>query len=319
MPKINSLSEFEYLLTKVTDLHFEETGKKLDPKWKKFLNRGDTSEADFRSSTTVGFGQHKLFAEGQKVSYDTFKKGTERVTTWKNFGLGYRATKNLVEDMEQNSRIRKDTVKIFKNLQTRLRKSANWTQETIAANVMLKADIAVADDLWPGAGRDALALASANHKTSKFIIVFWSNRQTSTTLSSIALQEQFTMLHTQPDEVGMPGGPAESVNIVLPTYWEWRWEEISNTRQALDSNINNPDALNKAKKGMTMILNEHLGATFAGWMLQDKEEHMLESYERQEPKMDSDRDFGTKGLLFSCDFRFSVDHQSPRHTEFNMG
>lgn len=319
MPKLNQLSEFEYSLTRVQDLHWEETTKAVDNKFKKFLNKGDTSEADFRNATTVGFGQHLLLPEGGKLQYDTFKKGRERVTTWKNFALGYRATKNLVRDMEKSTRVRKDTMKIFKGLQKRLRKSAEWTEEVIGANMLLKADVAQRDDLWPGAGGDGLALAAVNHSTRKGILVQFTNRQTSVTFSSVALMEMSTMLHNMPDDVGMPSGPPATFILLLPTIWEWRIEEVMGTTGQLDTFSNNIDALNKIKKKITVVVNEHLGPTFAGWMFADKEEHMLEYYEAQEPEFDSDRDFQTKGLLFSSDFRFSIDHQSPRWVAFNMG
>lgn len=318
MAKQNVLGEFEYALTKVQDLHWEVTSKKIDPKFRKMLHKGDTSEADFRNATTIGLGQHLLVGEGGKVPYDTFVKGRERVTTWKNFMLGYRATKNLVRDMKESGRVRKDTMKMFAGLQKRLRKSANWTEETIGANMLLKADIATRDDLWPGVGGDGKPLAAANHQNKKGVVKTMSNRQTSATLSDIVLAELVSMLHKILDEAGMPSGAPDKIDVWLPIYWEWRKIEIMRSEKRLDANISNVNVIAEEKGRFNWMINEYFGPDTMSFAVTDPDEHMLEYYEKQEPEFDSDRDFQTKGLLFSSDFRFSIDHQDWRWAAFNL-
>lgn len=318
MSKLNVLSEFEYALNRVQDLHWEVVSKTIDPKFNKILNKGDTSEADYRNATTIGFGQHLLTGEGGKVPYDTFVKGRERVTTWKNFMLGYRATKNLIRDMQDSTRVRKDTMKMFKGLQKRLRKSAMWTQETIAANMLLKADIGTKDDLWPGVGGDGFPLAYVGHKNKKGFIRTMSNRQTSATMSDIVLAELVTMLHKILDETGMPSGAPNKIDVWCPIYWEWRKIEIMKTEKRLDTNVHNVNVIAEEKGRYNWVINEYFGPDTLSFAITDPAEHMLEYYEKQAPEFDSDRDFQTKGLLFSSDMRYSIDHQDWRWSAFNL-
>lgn len=317
MPKMNVLSEFEYALNRVQDLHWEIETKTIEPKFNKMLKKGDTDEADYRNATTIGFGQHLLVGEGQKVPYDTFTKGRERVTTWKNFMLGYRATKNLVRDMQDSTRVKKDTMKMFAKLQKRLRKSANWTEEGIGALMLLKADQAAKDDLWPGVGGDGLPLAYVAHKNKKGVQKTMSNRQTSATMSDIVLAEQVTMMHKLVDESGMPTGAANKLQVWCPVYWEWRKVEIMKTEKRLDTNANNINVIADDKGRWEWIVNEYFGDTLS-YALVDPAEHEMYYYEKQAPEFDSDRDFQTKGLLFSSDFRFSIDHQDWRWSCFNL-
>lgn len=317
MPKMNVLSEFEYALNRVQDLHWEVTSKTIEPKFNKMLKKGDTGEADYRNATTIGFGQHLLVGEGGKVPYDTFTKGRERITTWKNFMLGYRATKNLVRDMQDSTRVRKDTMKMFAKLQKRLRKSAQWTEEGIGALMLLKADTAVKDDLWPGVGGDGVPLAYVAHRNKKGVIKNMSNRQTSATLSDIVLAEMVTMMHKIVDESGMPTGAANKLDVWCPVYWEWRKIEIMKTEKRLDTNANNVNVIAEEKGRYNWIINEYFGDTLS-YAITDPDEHELYYYEKQAPEFDSDRDFQTKGLLFSSDFRFSIDHQDWRWSCFNL-
>ena len=163
MPVINTLEQFRYILTKIQDVLFEETGSNYTAAFKQYLKKGDTSEPDYRSASIIGFGQHMQKPELSPIRYDSLIPGRERVTTWKTYALGWRVSDRLMRDALKSKRVMKDKVKAFSGFTKRARLSAEWTQEAIAAYVLQNLESTVADPLFVGAGSDAVAFASASH------------------------------------------------------------------------------------------------------------------------------------------------------------
>ena len=58
MPQVDTVARLSYVLTKVQDKVYEETGATIDRVFDDFLEEGDTSGPDYRSATIAGFGQH---------------------------------------------------------------------------------------------------------------------------------------------------------------------------------------------------------------------------------------------------------------------
>lgn len=314
---MNTLSEFEYLLTKAQDRHFQETRNKVEKIYTKFLEKGDSSQHDHRDATSVGLRQFGYTPEGGNMHLDKYEPGTERVTTFKKYTLGLILPEELIDDMAKNKRVRDDKVKLLKTFSKDAAESATWTIETICTQFLTNATSTTATSTWPGAGRDSIALAGT-HVTQRGNVT-WVNLMNGSTLNPVALAEAVTMLENQPDETGKPQGPITEVIVIHSRYWTWRAAEMQKSEGQLDTANNNPNLIKVRNVKFRFIENPHLSETFKGFMVLAGGKHGLRYFMKQEPRSSKQTDVYTGNRIWRVMFRFAIDFFSARGVVYNPG
>lgn len=317
------LSSFSYLLNEAQDLVFMEARDDQEPVYPKYTKPGDTSEADFRSATVVGFGAAQFTPELGSFAVDAFEAGDERTSTWEKYTIGTYLSEEFYDDMLQSSRVKKDRVKMLKKLASEMAKAHAWRRELNATQFQTSATSTTATSTWRGAGRDGVALASASHATTKNPPVTVSNLQTAASLTQLAVQEAITMLNNQLDESGRPMAPVKKVGLIYGRFHEWRVPEILLTMGVVDSANNNINTLNKKQNSgapeIVPILNPYLSNTSTMFQVIDLDNHELIFFDRKKPEYQTERDISTGSHIHRSVSRHGVDFLSYKGLVHNAG
>jgi hypothetical protein len=250
---------------------------------------------------------------------DEYAPGTERVTKFKKFTIAVITPEELEEDMRSGGRIDEDKVEILANMTKDFAESAAWTREVIASDFQLRGDSTTATNTWPGAGRDSLALFSASHVTTAGVPVTWSNSQTASTMTELALTDGVTKLENIPNERGRPSGAVKRIGVVYGRYWEWKVPVLLKTVQQVGTANNDKNSLLLRSIEWVPILNPYLGATETSWMLLDLDNHKLLRFEKKKPTFSKDVDIHTGNKINKCTMRFAIDFDSAKGAVRNDG
>lgn len=319
---MNALSQFDAWLTKTQNKSFQEKRDALETIYDKFTKEGDTSEADYRSTTYTGLGQMGYTPEGGSNHRDTYAPGSERITKFKKYTNSIILPEELIEDMRNNGRVKKEKVKLFSRIGEDFLESANWTRETITADFLLRGNSSTATNSWPGTFRDGLALASTSHVTTKGVAVTWSNLQTGSAMTQLALLNGLTLLANQPTEEGRPQGSTGDVILMYGRANQFKVRELLGSELEPGTANNTINVLNGALKGYGKIipmLNPYLGTTFTGWALIDKKNHELLRFEKKEPTISKDVDVNTGNRINRVVMRYAIDADSAKGFLLNPG
>jgi hypothetical protein len=319
---MNNLLQFDAWLTKTQNVAFEEKRDALETIYDKFTKEGDVSEADYRSVTATGLGQMGFTPLGGSNHRDTYAPGTERVTTFKKFTNSVILPEELIEDMYNNGRVKKDKVKLFSRIGDDFLESANWTREVITADFILRGNSTTATNTWPGTFRDGLALCSTSHVTTKGVAVTWSNLQSASAMTQLALLEGLKMLADVPTEEGRPQGAVGDVLLVYGRYNMHRVAELLGSDLQPDTANNTINVLAKKIPGFGRIipvLNPYLGTTFSGWALIDAKNHSLMRFEKKKPTISKDTDINTGNRINRVVMRYAIDADSAKGIVLNAG
>ena len=319
---MNTLKEFDALLTKAQNLAFEQKRAALETIYDKFTREGDVSEEDYRSfDWGAGLGQMAFTPEGGASHLDSFTPGTERIVKFKKFTISVVTPEEIREAMRNNGRVKKDKVKRFAKITEECMESANWTREVITADFILRGNSTTVTNTWPGTFRDGLALNSTSHTLLKSAST-WSNLQTAAAMTQLAILDGLAMLANVPDETGRPQGAIGDVYLIHGRFNMFRVTEILKTMTTPDTaNLTvNPLAMKMQGFGRIIpILNPYLGDTFSGWALVDANNHSLPRFEKQPPKLMSDTEIRTGNFVNRCMLRYAIDADSAKGVLLNAG
>jgi hypothetical protein len=316
---MNTLAQFDAWLTKTQNVAFNDARDSLDTIYDKFTKEGDSSEADYRSVTATGLGQFGFTPEGGANHRDTYGVGAEVVVKFKKFTNSVILPEELIEDMYDNGRVRQDKVKLFRQIGEDFLEGANWTRETIAADFLLRANSTTVTNTWAGTFRDGLALASTSHVTTKGTVVTWSNLQTASAMTQLALLEGLTMLDNVPTEEGRPQGATGKVYLVYGRFNQHRVSELLGSELQPDTANNTINPLYAMRSRIVPVLNPYLGSTFSGWALIDAKNHKLLRFEKKKPTISKDVDINTGNRVNRAVMRFAIYADSAKGAVFNMG
>lgn len=316
---MNTLDQFSAFLYKTQNRAFEETRDKIEKVYPKYTNEGDTSKADYRSVTGARLGPMGFTNQGGQMHTDEYAAGSERVLKFKKFTIAVITPEELEEDMYNGGRIDEDKIRLFANMTKDFADSATWTCEVITSDFQLRGTSTTATNTWPGAGRDALALFSTSHVTTKGTPVTWSNSQTAAAMNTMTLMEGVTMLENIPDETGRPLGSVKRIGIVYGRYWEWRVPELLKSVQQPDTANNNPNGLKVRDIDWVPILNPYLGSSETSWMLLDLDNHELLRFMKKKPTYSKDTDISTGNKINKCTMRYAIDFDSAKGALKNAG
>lgn len=318
---MNTLKEFDAWLTRAQNLSFEQKRESLETCYDKFTREGDVSEEDYRSVDSAGLGQMGFTSEGGSNHRDSYKAGTEIVVKFKKFTISVITPEEIREAMRNNGRVKKDKVKRFAKITEDFMESANWTRETITADYILRGNSTTVTNTWAGAFRDGLALASTSHTLLKSGTT-WSNLQTASAMTQLALLDGLTMLSNVPDETGRPQGSIGDVYLVHGRFNQFRVTELLQTMTTPDTANLTVNPLAKKIPGYGRIipmLNPYLGDTFSGWALIDAKNHMLYRFEKWPPRLTSDTDINTNNMVNRAVMRYAIYPDSAKGYVLNAG
>lgn len=313
---MNVVQEFEYLLTKAQDVHFQEGLKDVEEIYSKVFQKGDSSQHDYRDATSVGLTKLGYTNPGGMMHLDQYTPGTERVTKFHKFTLGIVVPEELMDDMAKNRRVREDKVKIFSSFAKDGSRAAVWTNETIASQFQTLATSTTATTTWPGAGRDSVALAGT-HTTTRNAVT-WINNMTAATPNPVSIAEAITILEAQPDETGRPQGGITDITIMTGRYWQWRLAEIDATDKQVDTANNNVNLLKARKIGIKYVMNPYLAESDKSWLV-FAGHHKMTYFEKQKPTLSKQTDVYTGNRIFRIMERFGIDFFSARGVVYNAG
>lgn len=315
---MNTLDQFAAFLYRAQNVAFEETRDKIPTTYTEYTKPGDVSKADYRDVTGIKFGALGFTAQGGQTHKDEYAPGTERVLAYKKFTISVITPEELIDDMRSGNRVDRDKVKLFLEIPKDFAESANWSYEIICSQFQQSGTSTTATNTWPGAGRDALALFSTSHVTTKGTPVTWSNRQTVAPLNQVTLMEGVTMLEAIPNEQGMPLGSVRDVTIVTGRYWEWRVPELIKTVNGQpDTPNNNPNAMHVRGVRWKHVLNPYLAATDATWMILDDSVHGLTHFMKKKATYSKDVDIYTGNQINRCMTRFAIDFLTAKGAMLN--
>lgn len=318
---MNTLKEFDAWLTKAQNLSFEQKRAKLETVYDKYTRPGDVSEEDYRSVDSAGLGQMGFTSEGGANHRDTYKPGTERVTKFKKFTTSVIVPEELREAMRNNGRVKKDRVKRFAKISEDILDVANWTREVIAADFILRGNSTTVTNTYFGTVRDGLALASSAHTLLKSGSTF-SNLQSGSTMTQLALLDGLAKLRNQPTEEGRPQGSVGDVLLVYGPFNQFRIPELLKTATTPDTANLTVNPLASKVEGFGRIIpvyNPYLGDTFTGWALIDSKNHLLYSFNKWEPRISSDVDINNGNMVTRGVMRYAIDADSPKGYLLNPG
>lgn len=311
----DTVSRFAVMLGEALDLAYYTRGKALSLVYPSLLDVEKVEGANRYTYDVAAFGLHVQNKELTPVTYDNYEQGTKQEDLWEKYGLAWRVSDELLEDLATGSRV-KEGVRILKDVNEKFRDSANQTMEAIAVQPFISGTSTTKTSLWRGAIRDGKALFATNHLTKKNPSKLNSNLMTGASPSSIQLMLAETMFANMLSDEGYYVTRPTSFTIFCGTYWEWRFREILKTDGQLDSNNNNADPLDK--KRYKLVVNPHFGPDFKGWGVL-AEGHKIKFFERQKPRFKEEPDFEVSGKKYKSTFRCSTGVDDYRLAIFNPG
>jgi hypothetical protein len=318
---MNTLAEFDAFLTKAQNLSFEQKRASLETQYDKYTHEGDVSEEDYRDIDSAGLGLMAYTPLGAQNHRDTYKPGTEIVVKFKKYTTSVTTPEELREAMMNNGRIKMDKVKRFARIGDDCLETATRTREYITTDFLLRATSTTPTNSWAGTFRDGLALASSSHTLLKSSST-WSNLQTGSAMTQLALLDGLAMLTNIPDENGFPQGSIGEVYLLYGPYNQFRVTELLKTMTTpYSANLTvNPLAEKRERTGkITPVYLDYLGTSFTGWGLLDAKNHGLTRFEKQPPKLMSDKNINNGDMINRCMMRYAIYARSAKGFVVNPG
>lgn len=320
----NSLAEFDAVLFRAQNLFFEQTRGEVETIYDRFTRPGDVSEEDYRSVDWAGLGLMAYTPQGGGNHRDGWKMGNEIIVPFHKYTISTivpeETRKAMMDDL---GRVKKSKVKAFSKSAGEYMRSAHMTREYLTADFGIRANSTTPTKNWAGTFRDGVALASSSHTLLKSGAT-WSNLQTGSAMTQLALLDGMAMLAAVPDENGFPQGSVGDVILMYGPWNQFRVTELIKTPTTPDTaNLTvNPLAQKRERSGtgnIIPLLNPFLGDTFTGWMLIDKQNHKMLRFEKETPNMINERDVHTGNYITRCMQRYAIYADSAKGVVYNPG
>lgn len=323
---MNTLTQYDGFLRRCQNASIVQAREQLEPILQDYTVEGDTSEADYRDiDTGAKFGMLGYTNPSGQNHRDEYTPGTEWVVQYNKFTGSIILPEELIIYMQGNTRIKKQQLKLFASIGPDFVDASEWTKETIAADLVLRATTTTPTRTHPGVFRDGLAFASASHVTLRGGIT-WSNLQTASAMTQMAIAEGITMLGKIPTEEGRPQGALGEITLMYGRFNEFQVRALLGTDKQPGTMNNDINVLTKGIEGnkpvkIKPLLNPYLGDTFSGWALIDtsKKNNKLVRLEKQEAKITYDVDINNGNRVNRCMMLFATTAISSKCMVINMG
>lgn len=285
--------------------------KALEPgvqKWyglgyKEYLNQCDqifdvrTSKRAYEEIlSTSMFGMAAVKPEGSPISYDSAQQGFYTRATHVTYALGFVITKEAIKDNLY--------MELAEARARGLGRSRRITRETVAANVLNRADTA------GYTGGDGVTLLSASHP-HKAGGTYSNQLAVATQLSEAALEQASIDISKHTDDRGLLIA-ARPRKLVIPSDLEFEAERILMTEQRTGTADNDTNALRSTSRVPEgYIINNYLTDTNMWFLLTDVDDGLIH-YVREADEIGSDNDFDTSNAKFKVEGRESFIWGDPR-------
>jgi hypothetical protein len=239
--------------------------------------------------STSMFGMAAVVTEGAPVPYDTAQQGFYTRFTHLDYKLGFIITKNAIADNQY--------MELAEARAKALGRSKRITRETVAANVLNRADTAG----YTGGDGQTLLSAAHPHKAGGS---FSNQLAVAATLSEAALEQAEIDMGAWTDDRGLLIA-ASPRKLVIPRQLKYEAERILKSSLRPDTADNDLNALattSTVPDGYTV--NHYLTDANMWFLLTDCEDGMIH-YEREADSMGADNDFDTSNAKFKIEGRES--------------
>jgi len=246
--------------------------------------------------STSMFGLAAVKPEGSAVSYDTAQQGFYTRATHVTYALGFIITKEAIKDNQY--------MQLAEARAKALGRSKRVTRETVAANVLNRADTA------GYTGGDGVTLLSAAHP-HKAGGSFSNQLAVASQLSEAALEQASIDMSKWTDDRGLLIA-AKPRKLVIPSDLEFEAERILMTEQRVSTADNDLNALRstgRVPEGYTV--NNYLTDTNMWFLLSDVDDGLIH-YQREADEIGADNDFDTSNAKFKVEGRESFIWGDPR-------
>jgi hypothetical protein len=246
--------------------------------------------------STSWFGLAAVVTEGAPVPYDTAQQGFYTRFTHLDYKLGFIITKNAIADNQY--------MQLAESRARALGNSKRITRETVAANVLNRADTA------GYTGGDGSTLLSATH-ANKAGGTYSNQLAVAADLSEAALEQAEIDMGAWTDDRGLLIA-ASPRKLVVSRHNKYEAERI--LKSALRPDTANND-LNALATTMTVpegyTVNHYLTDANMWFLLTDCPDGMIH-YEREADSIEADNDFDTSNAKFKVEGRESFGWGDPR-------
>lgn len=235
----------------------------------------------------AGLGQVPTKPEGEVLKLDDPIQGGSYRYTHQSYALGFQVTREMWQD---------DQYGIMKKVSGDFSASIKQTIESTAANILSNGFTASTGTITV----DGATLYNTAHPLLGG--GSYSNRAaTDISLSVSGLQEVIMLFEKMVNERGLLKLSIPE-QLLIPPELQYTAGEILNS--AYKPNSGNND-VNVMQGRLEPYINHYLTLTTAWFVFARKQSHYLKFFWREQPMMESQDDYFTKGANFSTFFRFS--------------
>lgn len=246
--------------------------------------------------STSMFGLAAVKPEGSPVSYDTAQQGFYTRATHVTYALGFIITKEAIKDNQY--------MELAESRAKALGRSKRVTRETVAANVLNRADTA------GYTGGDGVTLLNASHP-HKAGGTFSNQLATATQLSEAALEQASIDISKWTDDRGLLIA-ARPRKLIISADQEFEAERILMTEQRTGTANNDINAIRSTSRvPQGYSVNNYLTDTNMWFLLTDCDDGMIH-YVREADEIGADNDFDTSNAKFKVEGRESFIWGDPR-------
>lgn len=259
------------------EMHTEE--------FSQIFNVHPSSRAYEEDQLIAGLGAVPTKPEGEIIKLDEPIQGGSFRYQHQSYGLGFQVTREMWSD---------DQFGIMKKVASDFSASIRQTIESTAANVLN-------NGFTTQTTIDGETLFNTAHPLLGGGT--YSNRAaTDISLSITGLQEIILLFEKMVNERGLLKLMVPEMLLIPPDLQFTAGELLNSAYRPTDGE----NAVNTMQGRLEPVMNRFLTSTTAWFVLAAKTKHWLKFYWREQPQMDSQDDFFTKGSNFSTFFRFSA-------------
>lgn len=304
---------------------WDSTGKLVGKVYPQYLKEYKSEHARLIVRPVAYFTQIPQKDPGSPIEYDDFKIGDSITIDPDSFALGFRATREAIDDMAKNpfGDFSSADLTSFSKITKSFRNAVEQTKDLLAAQVILQGNSATAASNWQGAGWDGKALYATDHPilSNQSILgtLTYSNLPTAGSLSQANLGLMYTGFEIMPTLEGQIRQlPTNFKLVVGPTNRLTAYTVVETTKMNRLVGSFDHDVPGLAQFDTKVIVNPFLGGSstrYAGFT----EGAEVGYWNAREPKLDDMPDFETLGHKWNIFFRYKVLFTDSYGTSLNLG
>lgn len=249
----------------------------------------------------VNMGLATIKAEGEAISFDSFKQGFVKRYIHTVYGKGFAVSMEALDDIQYG-------ISLLAKGSSYMANSMAQTKEIIAANVLNNAFSS------SYLGGDAKALLASDHPLGGAGGTFANIPTVAVDLSEAALEQAVIDINSLVDDAGLrialrPG------KLIVPVQLQFDAERILNSPARVGTADNDLNALkSRGSISLAPVINHYLTDTDAWFIKIDglPSDQGMRHFQKAGYKLDMDNDFTTKNMLVTCTERYSFGWSNPR-------